>query len=284
MNLLNIEHIHKVFGEKVIFDDVSFGVHEGDKIGIIGINGTGKSTLLKIIAGVQEADGGQIVKQNGLRIAYLAQNPDFPEDAKAELLELGREYFAENEIAMETRAFWWPTFEKTVDWLVGAERNYRPQVREVHSEVEGSFSFEAPAGKFTITAKADRVDEMTDGKINVIDYKTGYARSVKEVEGGYAPQLPIEGLIAKFGGFQNISAAEVGRLIYWQLGRQETVIENNMNELLDKSYERIVTLASVFDFEKTAYISQPNPKQAPKYSDYEHLARVREWSVTENEE
>ena len=209
---------------------------------------------------------------------------DFPEDAKAELLELGREYFAENEIAMETRAFWWPTFEKTVDWLVGAERNYRPQVREVHSEVEGSFSFEAPAGKFTITAKADRVDEMTDGKINVIDYKTGYARSVKEVEGGYAPQLPIEGLIAKFGGFQNISAAEVGRLIYWQLGRQETVIENNMNELLDKSYERIVTLASVFDFEKTAYISQPNPKQAPKYSDYEHLARVREWSVTENEE
>ena len=68
MNLLNIEHIHKVFGEKVIFDDVSFGVHEGDKIGIIGINGTGKSTLLKIIAGVQEADGGQIVKQNGLRI------------------------------------------------------------------------------------------------------------------------------------------------------------------------------------------------------------------------
>ena len=209
---------------------------------------------------------------------------DFPKNAKAELLELGREYFAENKIAMETRAFWWPTFEKTVDWLVDAERNYRPQVRKVHSEIEGSFSFEAPAGKFTITAKADRVDETTDGKINVIDYKTGYARSVKEVEGGYAPQLPIEGLIAKFGGFQNISAAEVGRLIYWQLGRQETVIENNMNELLDKSYERIVTLASVFDFEKTAYISQPNPKQAPKYSDYEHLARVREWSVTENEE
>lgn len=94
------------------------------------------------------------------------------------------------------------------------------------------------------------MDETTDGKINVIDYKTGYARSVKEVEGGYAPQLPIEGLIAKFGGFQNIPATEVGRLIYWQLGRQETVIENNMNELLDKSYERIVTLASVFVLKK----------------------------------
>ena len=209
---------------------------------------------------------------------------DFPENAKAELLALGRGYFAENKIAMETRAFWWPAFEKTVDWLVGAERNYRPQIKEVHSEVEGSFSFEAPAGKFTVTAKADRVDEIKDGKINIIDYKTGYARSVKEVEGGYAPQLPIEGLIAKFGGFQNIPAAEVDKLIYWQLGRQEIVVENNMDELLDKSYERIVTLASVFDFEKTAYISQPNPKQAPKYSDYEHLARVREWSVVEKEE
>ena len=209
---------------------------------------------------------------------------DFPENAEDELLALGRQYFAENQIAMETRAFWWPTFEKTVAWLVNAERNYRQQIKKVHSEVEGSFSFEAPAGKFTITAKADRVDETTDGKINVIDYKTGYARSVKEVEGGYAPQLPIEGLIAKFGGFANIPAAEVEKLIYWQLGRQETIIENNMNELLDKSYERIVTLASVFDFEKTAYISQPNPKQAPKYSDYEHLARVREWSVAENEE
>ena len=90
--------------------------------------------------------------------------------------------------------------------------------------------------------------------------------------------------IGDIGGFQNIPAAEIDKLIYWQLGRQEIVVENNMDELLDKSYERIVTLASVFDFEKTAYICQPNPKQAPKYSDYEHLARVREWSVVEKEE
>ena len=101
---------------------------------------------------------------------------------------------------------------------------------------------------------------------------------------GYAPQLPIEGLIAKFGGFENIPAAEVDKLIYWQLGRQDIVVENNMDELLEKNYEHIRDLASVFDFEKTAYISKPNPKYAPKYSDYEHLARVREWSVVDNEE
>ena len=51
MNLLNIEHISKIYGEKIIFDDASFGVQEGDKIGIVGINGTGKTTLLRMIAG-----------------------------------------------------------------------------------------------------------------------------------------------------------------------------------------------------------------------------------------
>lgn len=81
MNILNIEHISKIFGEKVIFDDVSYGVHEGDKIGIIGINGTGKTTLLKIIGGLEEPDAGQVITQNGLRITYLPQNPEFPEGA-----------------------------------------------------------------------------------------------------------------------------------------------------------------------------------------------------------
>lgn len=78
MNILNIEHVSKIFGEKTIFDDVSYGIHEGDKIGIIGINGTGKTTLLKIIAGLEEPDEGQVITQNGLRITYLPQNPVFP--------------------------------------------------------------------------------------------------------------------------------------------------------------------------------------------------------------
>ena len=81
MNILNIEHVSKIFGEKRIFDDVSYGIHEGDKIGIIGINGTGKTTLLKIIAGLEEPYEGQVIRQNGLRITYLSQNPEFPEGA-----------------------------------------------------------------------------------------------------------------------------------------------------------------------------------------------------------
>ena len=81
MNIINIEHISKIYGEKTIYDDASFGIQEGDKIGIVGINGTGKSTLLKMVAGEEVPDEGQIIRQNGLKIAYVPQNPVFPEGA-----------------------------------------------------------------------------------------------------------------------------------------------------------------------------------------------------------
>ena len=77
MVLLTAENIRKSYGTRVIFDDISFSIHEGDKIGVIGVNGTGKSTLLKIIAGVDQADSGTIVTMNGMRIGYLSQSPVF---------------------------------------------------------------------------------------------------------------------------------------------------------------------------------------------------------------
>ena len=85
MNLLNVEKMSKSFTDKILFDKVTLGINEGDKIGIIGINGTGKSTLLKIIAGLVEVDEGSVVKGKTVRIEYLAQNPEF--DNKLTILE-----------------------------------------------------------------------------------------------------------------------------------------------------------------------------------------------------
>ncbi len=80
MEILTVENLSKNFGEKVLFDDISFGISSGDKIGVIGVNGTGKSTLLKIIAGVDEPDKGQVVTMNGIKIGYLPQVPVFEEN------------------------------------------------------------------------------------------------------------------------------------------------------------------------------------------------------------
>ena len=91
MNIINLEHINKIYGEKVIFDDASFGIQERDKIGIVGINGTGKSTLLKVIAGEEVPDSGQVIRQNGLKLAFVPQNPVFPDgaDIRSYALESG---------------------------------------------------------------------------------------------------------------------------------------------------------------------------------------------------
>ncbi len=77
MNLLTVENMSKSYTERMLFDHVTFGINEGEKIGVIGINGTGKSTLLKIIAGLEEPDSGSVIKGKKVRIGYLSQNPVF---------------------------------------------------------------------------------------------------------------------------------------------------------------------------------------------------------------
>lgn len=77
MNILTIEHLTKSYTERLLFDDTSFSINEGEKIGLIGINGTGKSTLLKIAAGLEEPDQGTVVRGRNLYIRFLPQNPVF---------------------------------------------------------------------------------------------------------------------------------------------------------------------------------------------------------------
>lgn len=77
MSLLMAEDLYKTFGEKVIFDHLSFTIEAKDRIGLIGVNGTGKSTLLKVLAGIESTEVGQIVHANAFRLEYLPQNPEF---------------------------------------------------------------------------------------------------------------------------------------------------------------------------------------------------------------
>ncbi len=81
MNLLTVENLTKSYGVKKLFEHISCGIGEGEKIGLVGVNGTGKSTFLKVLAGVAQADGGKITTVNTLRIEYLPQNPYFDQQA-----------------------------------------------------------------------------------------------------------------------------------------------------------------------------------------------------------
>lgn len=120
MNILNIEHISKIYGEKVIFEDASFGVQEGDKVGIIGINGTGKSTLLKMLAGEEVPETGQIIMQNTVRLAYLPQNPQFPENAT--ILSYIQDCEAEWKVQSNLTQLGITEYEKQIAVLSGGQR------------------------------------------------------------------------------------------------------------------------------------------------------------------
>ena len=77
MSLVTMEHLTKSYTERLLFDDTAFSMEEGEKVGLIGINGTGKSTLLKIVAGIEEPDEGKVIFRRNLYIRYLPQNPEF---------------------------------------------------------------------------------------------------------------------------------------------------------------------------------------------------------------
>lgn len=104
MNLLTIENLTKSYTERLLFDDTSFSLNEEEKVGIIGINGTGKSTLLKIIAGLEQPDKGTVTKANHVIVRYLPQTPVFPPEASALECALKDNATQENQWTIEADA------------------------------------------------------------------------------------------------------------------------------------------------------------------------------------
>ena len=103
MNIITLEHISKVFTERKVFEDTDFYLQEGEKVGVVGINGTGKTTLLRIIGGLEEPDDGKVIRANHLVIRYLPQHPEYqPEDDMLECITKG--LTGEEKVNTQTRA------------------------------------------------------------------------------------------------------------------------------------------------------------------------------------
>ena len=104
MNILTLNHITKSFQNRKLLEDTSFYLQEQEKVGVIGINGTGKSTLLKLIAGLEEADSGSIIKANHVVVRYLPQTPVFQDDMTVLEAVLQGNKTKENEWTLEADA------------------------------------------------------------------------------------------------------------------------------------------------------------------------------------
>lgn len=207
-----------------------------------------------------------------------------PTDALDRLLAAGRSALGNHLDRPGVRAFWWPRFVRIAHWFLATERERRAEIRRVASEVRGRLVFEAPAGPFAVTATADRIDLLADGRLAIVDYKTGASPTKKEIAAGFAPQLPLEAAIAAAGCFEAVAGAPIAALEFWQLTGGEPAGKcspagDNPQQLADSAFAGLQQLVAVFDRPETCYPARPRPSTAPRFSDYEHLARVREWSA-----
>ncbi len=217
--------------------------------------------------------------------AFLRGFPkDLPEDPETALLAAGHEVFWAEAVKPGVRAFWWPRFRRIACWFAREEREHRAGLLRSFGEVKGLLRLDSPGGVFELTAKADRIDRLTDGTLAIVDYKTGGTPSKKEVTLGFAPQLPLEAAIASSGGFKGLPEAPVARLEYWRVSGGEPPGERKPLKL-DAQEQAAVALAGLgslivrFDDPETPYLARPRPEWARRFSDYTHLARVKEWGA-----
>jgi ATP-dependent helicase/nuclease subunit B len=208
-----------------------------------------------------------------------------------DLIELGRPHFATLEDFPEVRAFWWPRFERIAHWFAGWEQERRPDIRALVAEIRGEIEIPLSEGAFSLIGVADRIERHADGRYVILDYKTGSARTEKQVRTGLAPQLTLEAAILRNGGFPNIAPGSVAQIGYVLLkggprpGEPKMIefTEGTTDSQADRALEKLAVLAGRFAKESEPYRSLVHPMWTTHYGDYDHLARVKEWSATGGE-
>lgn len=239
-----------------------------------------------------------------------ARRGGLTEDDEQALIALGRARFRQLLDRPAERAFWWPRFERVAHWFVATQIERQQQrIALALTEASGEMTLRGVSGVFAIRATADRIDKLADGTLDIIDYKTGSSPSTEQVAAGYAPQLPLEALIAAgetgFAGKGGSVRGRTSQLSYWRLrgtregGKIDDVLrqrelqeamaeqaqpgETALATLLRLTEHWLVERINRYDNPRTPYLSRPRPSFAG-YGDYDHLARVQEWSVSYGED
>ena len=213
-----------------------------------------------------------------------------PADPVRELIALGRTHFAALDDYPEARAFWWPRFERIARWFAEWEARRRPAIADIAAEIHGDISING--GAFTLSGVADRIERRADGRYVILDYKTGAARTEKQVRTGLAPQLTLEAAILRHGGFKifpaGVSVAEIGYVLLKggaRPGESKPIAftEGTPDGQADRALQKLSELVRRFADETEPYRSLVHPMWTTYYGDYDHLARIKEWSATGGE-
>ena len=203
------------------------------------------------------------------------------------MLALGEKRFSKLEDFPEARAFWWPRFARIAQWFAQWDKARRKGLAALHAEIRGELKFPVGKRELTLSAIADRIEQRNNGSYAILDYKTGAARTEKQVRTGLAPQLTLEAAILRAGGFKEIPAGPVSELTYVTLkggepaGKPSAINfkDGTPDTQAEHALARLKELAAKFEDAATPYLSLVHPMWKTHYGDYDHLARVKEWSA-----
>ncbi len=210
---------------------------------------------------------------------------DLPPRPEAELLEIGRRIFAAYMDRPAVAAFWWPRFVRIAEWFAALQTERQADgLRIAGVECAGELDLDG----FTLTARADRIDIGPDGRLEVIDYKTGATPTARQALSGMAPQLPLTASVAKAGAFQTIPAAAIAALVYAKLGGAKQAGDwkilapgkeiADADAFADEALAGLRRLLQRYGDPSQPYLSRPRPQFVAHAGDYDHLARWLEWS------
>jgi len=222
--------------------------------------------------------------------AFVRDWPDaLPDDAYERLLEHGRAAFRGAIDRPGVRAFWWPRFERIARWFVEKESERRAAIVDLRSELSGRLVLGDEDRAFTLTAKADRIERDAEGRLAIIDYKTGSPPSKGDIEAGLACQLPLEAAIAAAGGFEGLPAGPVAALAHWRLTGGDPAgeilpVKLDPGEAAAAARAGLERLIAAFDDPATPYHACPDFANRPRFNDYAHLERLAEWADIDEEE
>jgi ATP-dependent helicase/nuclease subunit B len=214
---------------------------------------------------------------------------NLPDDPVGELIALGETFFAPLKDHPEARAFWWPRFLRIAQWFAGFEAERRANIAKLDVEISGRWEIPTGDRNFTLRTRADRIEQLDDGRFALLDYKTGKASSGPEVQSGLAPQLTLEGAILRKGGFEGIPpGGSIAEFAYVALRGAEPAgelkpvpLKNSTPDAeADKAMRRLTELVLKFEDDAQPYLSRIATKFLRRGGgDYDHLSRIKEWSL-----
>ncbi|OEH93365.1 ABC-F family ATP-binding cassette domain-containing protein [Bacillus solimangrovi] len=169
MSIFSVENLVKTYGDKVLFNEISFSISERQRIGLIGVNGTGKSTLLKVLSGIERAEQGEMMHAKDFRIEYLPQNPDFEEDRTV----LEQIYFGDSPLMRVMRQYEQALFELDID---AQNEKKQEKLLALQQKMDEQNAWEANTIAKTVLTKLGI---------------TAFDKSVKHVSGGQKKRIAI---------------------------------------------------------------------------------------------